>query len=49
MQRLVFEYSHEINPLKPMTSNEEYRAYDPNYGALILKDSALSDDKITLN
>jgi hypothetical protein len=48
MQRLVFEYSHELVKqglrTEPMTSNPEYRHYDPNYGALRLKDNSRSSD-----
>ena len=48
MQRLVLDYSHDLvnsgSRNQPMTSNEEYRAYDPNYGALRLKDNDRSED-----
>lgn len=41
MQRLVFDHSHDLVlagvRTKPMTCREEYRSYDPNYGALRLK------------
>lgn len=50
MQRLVFEYSHELVQsgarTEPMTSKPEYRSYDPNYGALILKDETRSEDPL---
>lgn len=48
-QRLVFEHSHDISSFKPMTSNEDSKVYDPNYGALILKDSSLSESDLTVN
>lgn len=48
-QRLVFEYSHSISNLSPMISYPEYRIYDPNYGALRLKDNRFSEDKDILN
>jgi hypothetical protein len=48
-QRLVFEYSHSISTIKPMTSYPEYRHYDPNHGALRLKSNEFSDDKDVLN
>ena len=48
MQRLVYDYSDELVKsgarTEPMTSREEYRHYDPNYGALRLKDNDKSDD-----
>jgi hypothetical protein len=48
MQRLVFEHSNDLvvagARTKPMTSRPEYRHYDPNYGALRLKNNALSED-----
>ena len=48
MQRLVFEHAHDYikNGISGdiMTSNEEYRAYDPNFGALRLKDNSKSED-----
>lgn len=48
MQRLILDYSHELvlsgHSKVPMTSKEEYRHYDPNYGALRLKDNDLSSD-----
>jgi len=50
MQRLVFEYSHQLvssgHCAEPMTSKPEYRAYDPNFGAMRLKNDTLSEDKI---
>jgi len=53
MQRLVFEYSHDLlnsgHRTEPMTSTEEYRQYDPNFGALRLKDNSRSDDPDRLN
>jgi hypothetical protein len=48
MQRLVFDYSHELVKLgirvEPMTSRPEFRSYDPNYGALRLKCPIRSQD-----
>lgn len=45
-QRLVFEHSHSISQVNPIKSFDEYRIYDPNFGALILKDYNLTEDKI---
>lgn len=53
MQRLVFEYSHELMNQglrsEPMTSRPEYRHYDPNHGALRLKCPIRSEDKDIIN
>lgn len=53
MQRLVFEHSDAYikNGLsnKPLTSYEEYRQYDPNYGALRLKDKDKTEDPDQFN
>ncbi len=48
MQRLVTQYANAHvdsgASTEPMTSKAEYRHYDPNYGALTLKDNDRSDD-----
>lgn len=53
MQRLVFDYSHELvisgHRKEPFTSMPDYRCYDPNYGALRLKCPVRTEDKDVLN
>ena len=48
MQRFVFDHAYDLVILgiadKPFTSFPEYRCYDPNYGALRLKDNQKSED-----
>lgn len=53
MQRLVFEHSADLMLAgarsSPLTAKEDYKSYDPNNGALRLKDNNLSDDPDQFN